>query len=93
MITALLVTLILQTLATMAAFSLAAVAPAVAADLNIDGNLIGFFVSVVYGVGVLSAVGSVTFIHRHGPARVGQIASRPGRARGSYQMGGGTALN
>ena len=47
MITALLVTLILQTLATMAAFSLAAVAPAVAADLNIDGNLIGFFVSVV----------------------------------------------
>lgn len=73
MITALLVTLILQTLATMAAFSLAAVAPAVAADLNIDGNLIGFFVSVVYGVGVLSAVGSVTFIHRHGPARVGQF--------------------
>ena len=73
MITALLVTLILQTLATMAAFSLAAVAPAVAADLNIDGNLIGFFVSVVYGVGVLSAVGSVTFIHRYGPARVGQF--------------------
>ena len=73
MITALLVTLILQTLATMAAFSLAAVAPAVAADLNIDGNLIGFFVSAVYGVGVLSAVGSVTFIHRHGPARVGQF--------------------
>ena len=73
MIPALLVTLILQTLATMAAFSLAAVAPAVAADLNIDGNLIGFFISVVYGVGVLSAVGSVTYIHRHGPARVGQF--------------------
>ena len=73
MIIALGLTLGLQTLATMAAFSLASMAPAVALDLAIDGNLIGLFVAAVYGVGILSAVGSVTFIRAYGPARVGQF--------------------
>ena len=73
MLVALGLTMGLQTLATMAAFSLASMAPAVAADLDIDGNLIGLFVSAVYGIGILSAVGSVVFIRAYGPARVGQF--------------------
>jgi MFS family permease len=68
----LLATLALQTLATMAAYSLPASAPAVARDLGIDATLIGFFISTVYGVGILSATLSPGFIHRFGAVRVGQ---------------------
>ena len=46
----LLATLALQPLATMAAYSLPAAAPAVARDLGVEGSLIGFFISTVYGV-------------------------------------------
>lgn len=63
----------MQTLATMAAYSLPAAAPAVAADLGVEGTLIGFFVSLVYGVGILSAILSPGFIHRYGGVRVGQV--------------------
>ena len=69
----LLATLAMQTLATMAAYSLPAAAPAVARDLGVEGSLIGFFVSLVYGVSILSAVLSPGFIHRYGGVRVGQL--------------------
>lgn len=52
----LLATLAVQTLATGAAYSLPAVAPAVARDLGVNPALIGFFISIVYGVGILSAL-------------------------------------
>ncbi|MBM3490612.1 MAG: MFS transporter [Alphaproteobacteria bacterium] len=68
----LIATLMLQTLATMAAYSLPAAAPAVARDLGVDGALIGFFISIVYGVGIVSAVLSPGFIHRFGAVRVSQ---------------------
>ncbi|MCF8466594.1 MAG: MFS transporter [Sneathiella sp.] len=66
-------TLAMQTLATMAAFSAPTIAPAIAADLGIDGNLIGFFVSTVYGIGIFSAVLSPDFIQKYGAVRVGQF--------------------
>lgn len=58
-----------QTLATMALFSLPAIAPAVARALNVQGELVGVFVSVAYGVGIVSALLSPGFIHRYGGVR------------------------
>ncbi|MDE2517413.1 MAG: MFS transporter [Rhodospirillales bacterium] len=69
----LLATLAVQTLATMALFSLPAAAPDVARTLHVHGALIGVFVSLVYGVGIVSAVFSPGFIHRYGAVRVTQI--------------------
>lgn len=66
-------TLAMQTLATMAAYSLPALAPAVARDLAIDGALIGYFISAVYGVGVLSSFLSPALIRRYGAVRVSQF--------------------
>lgn len=63
----------MQTLATMAAFSLPTAAPEVARDLGIDDTLIGFFVSMVYGVGILSALLSPGYITGYGAVRVGQF--------------------
>ena len=62
-----------QSLATMAAYSLPAVAPAVARDLGVPGALSGVFVSTVYGVGILSALLSPGFILRYGAVRVSQF--------------------
>ncbi len=58
-----------QTLATMALFSLPAIAPAVARALNVPGELVGMFVAVAYGVGIVSALLSPGFIHRYGGVR------------------------
>jgi predicted MFS family arabinose efflux permease len=69
----LLATMAMQTLATMAAYSLPALAPMVARDLAVPGPAIGYFVSMVYGVGILSALYSPGFIHRYGATRVGQV--------------------
>jgi MFS family permease len=69
----LILTLLMQTLATMAAFSAPTLAPEIARDLQVDGNLIGFFVSTVYGIGIFSAVLSPDFIAKYGAVRVGQF--------------------
>ncbi|MFC4272301.1 MFS transporter [Sneathiella chungangensis] len=69
----LLLTLAMQTLATMAAFSAPTLAPKIAMDLGVDGHLIGFFVSTVYGVGIASALFSPDFIQKFGAVRVGQF--------------------
>ena len=62
-----------QALATMAAYSLPAVAPAVARDLGVPGALVGVFISTVYGVGIASALLSPGFIGRYGAVRVSQF--------------------
>jgi predicted MFS family arabinose efflux permease len=62
-----------QALATMAAYSLPAVAPAVARDLGVSGALVGVFISTVYGVGIISALLSPGFIARYGAVRVSQL--------------------
>lgn len=62
-----------QSLATMAAYSLPAVAPTVARDLGVPGTLAGVFVSTIYGVGIASALLSPGFIVRYGAVRVSQL--------------------
>ena len=68
----LVVTIAMQTAATVAAFSVPALAPAITRDLDVDGALTGYFVSVVYGVGIASSLLAAGFIRRHGAVRVGQ---------------------
>ncbi|MBN8930182.1 MAG: MFS transporter [Rhodospirillales bacterium] len=67
-------TLAVQTLATMSLFSVPAVAPAIAAALGVSGALVGVFVSLVYTVGIVSALVSPGFIHRFGATRITQVA-------------------
>lgn len=70
---ALLVTLAVQTLATAAAYSLPAIAPEVARFLGVEPTLIGVFISIVYGVGICSALLSPGMIYRSGAVRVSQV--------------------
>lgn len=65
-------TLAVQTLATMALFSVPAVAPEVARDLNVSGTLVGSFVATAYGVGILSALVSPGLVLRYGGVRATQ---------------------
>jgi predicted MFS family arabinose efflux permease len=65
-------TLAVQTLATAALFSVPAAAPEIAHDLRVPGPLVGVFVSVVYGVGILSGLLSPGFIWRYGAVRISQ---------------------
>ncbi len=69
----LIATLAVQTVATAAAYSVPSVAPAVARDLNINPALIGFYISTVYGVGILSAFFSPPVIARLGAVLVSQL--------------------
>lgn len=66
-------TLAVQTLATMALYSLPAVAPAVARDLGVNGALVGGFVATAYGVGIISALLSPALIRRYGGVRATQV--------------------
>ncbi len=65
-------TLAVQTLSTAAAYSIPAVAPAVAGDIGVNPALVGFFISMVYGVGILSALFSPPVIARYGAVLVTQ---------------------
>jgi MFS family permease len=65
-------TLAVQTLATMALYSVPAVAPEVARDLHVSGTLVGGFVATAYGVGVLSALISPGMVRRYGGVRATQ---------------------
>ncbi|MFN3743139.1 MAG: MFS transporter [Hyphomicrobiaceae bacterium] len=69
----LIATMAMQTLATMAAYSVPALAPMVARDIGVDGALIGMFVSVVYGVGIVSSLLAAGFIARFGAVRAAQF--------------------
>jgi MFS family permease len=88
----LIATLAAQTLATMALFSLPAIAPAVAAALRVPGELVGVFVSVAYGVGIVSALLSPGFIHRYGGVRAMQAVLVAAGAMLLIAAGGSVAL-
>jgi MFS family permease len=68
----LLATLAVQTLATMALYSMPTLAPEVARDLNVNGALVGGFVATGYGVGIVSALLSPGLIRRYGGVRATQ---------------------
>ena len=65
-------TLAVQTLATMALYSLPTLAPEVAHDLNVNGTLVGSFVAMAYGVGIVSALLSPGLVRRYGGVRATQ---------------------
>jgi MFS family permease len=65
-------TLAVQTLSTAAAYSIPAVAPAVAHDIGANPALVGYFISAVYGIGILSALLSPPLIGRWGAVVVSQ---------------------
>ena len=65
-------TLAVQTLATMALFSVPAIAPEIARDLHVSGTLVGGFVATAYGTGIISALLSPGLIRRHGGVRATQ---------------------
>ena len=65
-------TLAVQTLATMTLYSLPAVAPEVARDLHVPGTLVGSFVAMAYGVGIVSALISPGMVRRYGGVRATQ---------------------
>ena len=66
-------TLAMQTLATMAAYSMPAAAPEIGRGLGVEPALVGVFISFVYGVGMVSALFSPSAIRRFGAARTGQF--------------------
>lgn len=88
----LLATLAVQTLCTMAAYSMSVAAPVVAADLGIPGSMIGLYTSLVYGFGMTSAIFSPGFIHRFGAIRVGQYCVLTAMAGLAVAAGGSVAL-
>jgi MFS family permease len=88
----LIATLAAQTLATMALFSLPAIAPAVAAALNVPGELVGLFVSIAYGTGIVSALLSPGFIHRYGGVRAMQAVLLAAAAMLLIAAGGSVTL-
>ncbi|MEZ5849933.1 MAG: MFS transporter [Hyphomicrobiaceae bacterium] len=65
-------TLAVQTFATAAAYSIPAVAPEVARHVGVPPALVGVFISMVYGVGILSAILSPAVIYTRGAVRVCQ---------------------
>lgn len=67
-------TLLVQTFVTFAGLSLAAVAPSVAAGLDISPNLIGYQFSLIYGSAVISSLAAGTVIPRLGACRTSQVA-------------------
>ncbi|HVB68121.1 MAG TPA: MFS transporter [Acetobacteraceae bacterium] len=67
-------TLAVQTFATMALFSVPTAAPEIAHDLHVPGSLIGVFVSLVYGIGIVSALLSPGFVRRYGAVRATQAS-------------------
>ncbi len=89
---ALLAGLFVQTLVTMGAYSVPAAAPAIAADLGVPGERVGVFISMVYGTGMISAVLSVSFIHRYGAVRVSQFIMLAGIGLILAAALGGTVL-
>ncbi len=91
-VVALLIGLLVQTLVTMAAYSIPAAAPAIAADLGVAGERVGVFIAIVYGVGMLSAVLSPGFIHRYGAVRVSQFIVLAGLCMLCVTAAGGTVV-
>lgn len=71
----LLATLAVQTLATGAAYSIPAVAPEIALHLGIAPTLVGIYISIVYGVGICSALLSPAIVYRRGAVRVSQAVA------------------
>ena len=72
LIVALALTLVVQAMISMAAFTPAILAPVAQADIGVTASSIGIFTALIYIVASLSAPVGGTFIARHGAVRVSQ---------------------
>jgi len=77
---ALAITMLVQTLIAMLAYSMSVAAPVVAADIGIPASSIGIYTSIVYGLGAFSAMLSPGFVIRFGAIRMSQYATITGLA-------------
>jgi MFS family permease len=68
----LLIATLIQIIATAAVLALTALAPTIAADLQIDAYWIGYQISAIYGAGVFTSAIAGTLVARYGPARIEQ---------------------
>lgn len=64
----------IQIVATASVLALTAIAPTVAADLDIGAYWIGYQISLIYASGMFSSAVAGTMVQRFGPIRIEQIA-------------------
>ena len=65
---------LIQVIATTSVLGLTALTPHVAADLGIGEHWIGYQISLTYAAGMVSSALAGSFVLRHGPERVEQLA-------------------
>ena len=65
---------LVQVAATASVLALTAIAPAVAADLEVGAHWIGYQISLIYTSGMIASAVAGSLVRRHGPVRVEQIA-------------------
>ncbi|WP_170976408.1 MFS transporter [Rhizobium sp. FKL33] len=65
---------LIQIVATTSVLALTAIAPAVAADLEVGAYWIGYQISLIYASGMFSSAVAGTLVQRYGPVRVEQAA-------------------
>ena len=67
-------TLAVQVLMSIALVMLPVLAPEAALDIGVPVSMVGVYVSLIYGVGVLSSLASGAMVHRFGALRVSQYS-------------------
>ncbi len=65
--------LAVQTMTSMAVFTVAVFAPAAAADIGVDATYIGAFMSIAYSVAMVAGLAAGTLLARYGAVRVCQL--------------------
>ncbi len=65
--------LAVQTMTSMAVFTIAVFAPAAAADIGVDATYIGAFMSIAYSVAMVAGLAAGTLLARYGALRVSQL--------------------
>ena len=65
--------LAVQTMTSMAVFTVAVFAPAAAADIGVDATTIGAFMSIAYTVAMVAGLAAGTLLARYGALRVSQL--------------------
>ena len=62
----------LQVMVSLTMFGVAVIAPVAAPDIGVEATLIGTFIAIAYGAGMLAALLTGAFSDRFGAIRVGQ---------------------
>lgn len=71
---ALIVTSLIQVIATAVALSLTPIAPRAALDFGVDAHLVGYQISLIYFAGAVASASAGTLLHRFGAVRIENLA-------------------